>query len=227
MSRGRMTSRGSRYTGNGLLSGLVSHWKFDTASIGADAHGSNTLTNSGASIGTGKLNECAVLASSDNLTKTNTSFKAHTGAFTIAFWMYYEGSGSLISITHDDAVNFPFTVNDSPHGTLYGSIEGSGSEYPEASVSGLADATWNFVVFKYDPSSLIISLQVNNGTATTAAAPAANAAASGAGNALLILNLEANATRIDSMSFWTEVKTAAQMTALYNSGSGLDYASFT
>ena len=83
---------------------------------------------------------------------------------------------------------------------------------------------WSFVVVTYDSSTLVKSISVNNGIASSNTGTGAMANSSSSINFSFIYN-GSNSVEITAAGYWNRVLTASEVTALFNSGAGRTYAS--
>lgn len=212
-----------------LLNGLISHWKLNESSgTRADSHGGldlgdiNTVGQAAGKLG----NSASFIAGNEEALSVGDTPDHSMGDidFTIALWVWFDAisstglagkwaTDSLEYLAYCDGTNLRFLVSDDGVSTV--SVTNSQS---------LSTGTWYFFVAWHDASANTINLSVNNNT------PASAAHSTGvyAGNASFYLGrneegLTYLSGRLDSVSIWKRLLTAAERTQLYNSGAGLDY----
>jgi hypothetical protein len=233
----------------GLTTNLVAWWELDEVSGDRDDVHTNglTLTDNNtvtSDTGVGGTGTAAVFASGNSETLSrpdNDLLDTGNIDFTIAFWTYGVWANVMGLVTKNDVASnreyeiiyydapdrFEFNVtSDGLVGTI-ATVDANGLGSP-------ADSTWYFVVAQHDSVANTISLQVNDGTRTTTS----HSAGVFAGTSNFILGSHVGAAnyltgRMAKVGFWKSaagaggVLSAAQLTALYNSGTGLSYAALT
>lgn len=221
-----------------LSDNLESYWPLDEASgTRADAHGSNDLTdNNTVGSATGKQSNGADFetTSSEYLSlASNSSIQAGDIDFTFAFWVKFESrveDAVLISKDVDSPANSrDYTID-------YRQVEDDIRFYVNGGAGGLvvasnvsfSDATWYFVVAWHNASANTLNLKIDNGstqsTGTSGTAPEVSGAPFRIG-ARAFASFEGFFDGIiDEVGYWKRVLTADEITDLYNSGNGRDYA---
>lgn len=218
---------GSSIAANTLLTGLQAYWKFDetSGSTAADASGNGHTATWAGTLGSqwaaAKINNGASLNGTDNfLTFTP---PANIGnAFTLAGWCFVHGavSGNQYMIA--------LGANDVNEITIFNShirvVTNPSTGFIMDSVFTVTVDTWFHVAFAWDGTTM--SLYVN-GSLDSSHASTSNAAdatsyigeyAAGPGH---FYN-----GKIDELGIWNIALSQANITALYNSGAGLSFASF-
>jgi len=212
-----------------LLNSLISHWRLNESSgLRLDSHGGLDLgeINTVASAA-GKIGNAASFVAGNEESLTGGPAAALTMGdmdFTIAFWVWFDAltstglaakwaTDSLEYMAHFNGTNLGFHVSDDGTGT--NSVVNS---------QAIATNTWYFFIAWHDATANTINVSVNNNT------PASTAHSTGVndGNASLFLGrneegLTYLSGRVDSVSIWKRLLTAAERTQLYNAGVGLDY----
>lgn len=213
-----------------LLTSLIAHWRLDEASgVRADAHGGNALTdNNTTGQAAGKLGNAAlfVAANQESLSSgDNADLSMGDIDFTIAGWVYFTttafaglagkwGPGPVLEyLVYFDGTNIRFHVSAN-----------GGSNVSVANSHTISAGVWYFFVAWHDSVANTINLSVNNNT------PASVSHSGGVFNGDAAFCLGRNEEglswlngRLDSVSIWKRLLTAAERTQLYNSGNGLDY----
>ncbi len=221
-----------------LYESLISYWKLDESSGNAlDAHGSNDLTETSGTIGTGtgKINGARDFEAGDteyfNIA-SNSSLQIGNIAASWSVWVNGEtltgnpiifrkgGAGTTAGLEYvlyrDSGVaQFRFQVSDGSATTAVADNN--------APVAG----NWYFIIVDHDPVGDVIGIQVNNGTRLTAAHSTGIQAAAGD------FNVGASPVQalywdglIDELGFWKRALTTDERTRLYNSNNGLAYSDF-
>jgi hypothetical protein len=220
-----------------LDTNLVSYWKLDESSGTAiDAIGSNSLTNTSASYGSGsgKINNGASFnGSSSKLEKTSASgLSFGTGAFSISAWFNLQGAGTGGSngnlINMDNGGSTPRIWIDGESGTggmtaqFYDGTHGAATTYTPPST------TWTHIVFMRDASSnakFYVNGSLSNTNNSTFGTPASCN--------LTISQIKLGASYeggagfyqgyLDEVGIWSRDLTGAEITSLYNGGAGFQY----
>jgi Concanavalin A-like lectin/glucanases superfamily len=220
-----------------LLTGLVSYWKMEeTSGTRSDSAGPNVLTPAGTIFGmTGKIGNGARANGSPSsaLTAADNSSQNFTGSFTVAGWM------SLINLTPPNENPIMVGKWTAPPGggdgwVVYRQFGGDywvflvtadGSTSFQVTVSALAPLdSWHFIVAIYDHAVSKIRLSVDG--AVPAEAPFTGPVFHSL-HPLAVLNFSdldgAFNTSVDELGLWNRVLTTAEITELWNAGSGITY----
>ena len=219
----------------GLTESLISYWKLEEASGSrADSFGTNTLTdNNTVTQQTGKLGSCAQFTSlnTEYLSRAdNASLRINESSFTLSAWIYADTISVFPAIlcknasgnpdSRDEFASYINSVNNKL--TFYVVYDTNVSKGIESSET-LSTGTWYHIILWRDATGLTLNIKINNGTATTVAITGVTA--TNANTQPFVIGTYGSTQlpfngRIDSVGFWKRVLTAAEHTALYNSGSG-------
>jgi hypothetical protein len=219
------------------LTSLISHWTLDEASgTRNDSHGANHLTdNNTVTQAAGKIANAGqfTAANSESLSIVdNASLSTGDIDFMITAWVYFDSFGASGQgvVTKDGAGSgnreYGLIFNKSANRLSFLiSNDGSSVALVNDDVLGApATATWYFMVGWHDSVANTINIQVNNGTVGSAAHTTGGFDST---TQLRIGSLSSNINfvdgRIDEVSFWKRILTAAELTTLYNSGAGRAY----
>jgi len=220
-----------------LIDNLVSYWKFDESSgNAADAHGSNTLTNNNtATFAAGKINNGADLESSSSqsfsIADGSQSGLDITGDLSLSMWLNPEsitGTHGLVSKFVDSgqmAYRLAFNTTQ-----IFLTVSAAGFiETNAVWTNPLSTGSWQHIVVTYDASAGEATLYYN-GTADTTetglATSIKNSTATfriGARSSVLDAAELFYDGKIDEVGIWSKTLSGAEVTSLYNSGSGLAY----
>lgn len=225
-----------------LTDSLISHWKLNEASgTRDDSHSTNHLSdNNTVTSATGKVGDAGDFeAMNTEFLSLSDNAAMSTGAtsFTFACWVQLESTGSenFSTILSKDTV----ASGHREYNLIYEKVANrfsfsagrTGSTTVDSAIANNFGApslaTWYFIVAWYDRDLDTVNIQVNNGTANSAAKTIDPPDGTGS---FFIGKLGNNQFYwdglIDSVSFWKRVLTSDEKTQLYNSGNGLDYDSF-
>lgn len=209
-----------------LLTNLISHWKLNEASgTRNDSHGSNHLTDNNTVGSTvGKIGNAADLVrnNSENFSSTSSDLDlTSTQDWSFSVWVYPIGRNGYYTILRDGGSKKWILID--PSGILW--------RYSDFQTTTISTDTWTHILYTYQSTGAdtgIETLYVNGVQVgqRTGSVPAPS-------NAVFLIGAigtggthEFNGA-MDSVSFWKDrALTAADVTELYNSGSGLDYESF-
>lgn len=218
---------------------IVAHWKLNETSgtrYDATPGGRNMTVYSGEGYDTGVLGNAAVVNNSGTKCYSTADAAALSFgdvAFAVTVWHYYQAqtyneSGILAKIgtagTGAGYVEYELFYDKVAARYKWRVSNGVTMSTATASTFGAPSAnTWYFLYAYHDPSANTLGISVNGGTIDTAAhsagcADGANYVWLGMGSGGYPCN-----GRVDSASLWNAVLTSGEVTALYNSGSGLDY----
>jgi hypothetical protein len=216
-----------------LKHNLISHWKLEESSgTRLDAHGTNDLTdNNTVTSGTGKLgNAASFVAANDEFLSHTDNDELSTGDidFTVACWVNFSslaGTHGFLQKGMNDAYGEYLILYSPGPDTFIFYIADLTTSVTSNAVS-FATNTWHFVVAWYDSVTNKLNIQIDNGVVSSTSFSGGNASSpgtfkigKGVGNS--------HDGLVDSVSYWKRVLTSAERRALYNSGNGLDYESFS
>ncbi len=234
---------GGAGAGNGLLTNLVAYWKMDEASgTRNDSHGTNHLTdNNSTGSATGKINNAADLESSSSqyLSIADNS-SVSIGDIDCAFqvWVNIEAkpANSMFIIGKWLSSNFEYTIywrQASDRFSFAVTSSGAIGTFNEILANNLGSpsiGTWYLIHTWHDATANQIGIAVNAGTANTTT----HNSGIFDGTAAMYFGRNQNAAgehfdgMIDEAALWkNRTLSSGDRTTLYNSGNGLDYASFT
>jgi hypothetical protein len=212
-----------------LLTDLVAYWKLDeTSGPRIDSAGSNNLTDNG-SVGSavGKVGNAASYSGSNFLSLASNSDVQITSDFTVACWVYLATVPSTrqMFVTKDNSSNREYI--------LYISVT-KRFTFRIHSVDIVADSTtvspdtWYFLVGDFRASDNRIRLMVNDSTLSSMTGTSGPTVGSaefmvGAREFVGFEEPVLSGGRIDEVGIWKRLLTAAEITQLYNGGSGLTY----
>lgn len=222
-------------TGGTLPTSLSAYWKLDEASgTREDFVGSSDLTdNNTVTQQTGKVNSAAqfTAANSEYLTvASNATLQVGDIDFAVACWVYMD---TVPTTDNPTIIQLKQTPSGEAYRLYYHGQDGverfewlvesaSGSTTVNANNLGKpSTGTWYFIVAWHDSVNNIIGIQMNNGTADTAA----HTTGARAGNDTFWLGARSGPQtfwngRIDEVGFWKKVLSSTEKTDLYNSGNG-------
>lgn len=204
-----------------LIDGLVSYYKLDESSGNAtDAHGSNTLTDNN-TVGTasGKISTARDFErSNDEYLYNSSPSGVNLQTVSVSAWVNVESF-----------VDYGGIVSNFPTGWYLHTMAGSTrfEWYIQDSVkvqsTGHSTATWYHLVGVMDGATDTLTLYVNGssvGTNTFAGTMTYSTPHLQIGNTRFLGTFDG---LIDEVGIWNVALTGADVTALYNSGSGLAY----
>jgi len=205
-------------------SGVINYWRLDESSGNAvDAVGGNTLTNSGVSYGTGKINNGAVY-NNTNIVLTG-SGPAFGTAGSISLWekITTGDDGGYFFDASSANRYYMFYGNDGSGGC---SLNGAGG--PTISAGAFVFNQYNHVVLTWDNSlgSNKIALYING----TLYGNSNNAISASTPTNFYIGNRFSNTGTpddmqgtLDEIGVWNRALSSTEVTDLYNGGSGISY----
>lgn len=208
---------------------LVSCWSLDSTAW-ADAYGGNTLTDHGT-----VANVAGKVANAGDFELANSNYLSHTSNaalqmgdidFTFAVWVKPESTGSSMEIIakDDDAVNSrDYTLTVDIGGGVRFYFNGGGTPEVTSSVT-MSAGNWYFIVVYHDATANTVNISINDGTVdshtTGGAAPQTSAAEFRIGSREYFNFEEYFDGLIDEPVAWKRKISAAEITDLYNGGSG-------
>lgn len=218
-----------------LTDSLVAHWKLNEASgTRNDSHGANHLTDNNTVLSAaGKIGDGADFESTNSeylsiADNADVSLGADVD-FTWAMWFKPESTAAqrgLIGKRSGTAPgNAEYRIEHSSAGVLQFIVGNGTTGATLTSTTTFSAGTWYFIVCWHDSVANKLFVQVNNGTPDEVAWSGGTQDTS---SGLEIGRLPTSAGTaldgvLDSVSFWKRALTSDERTALYGSGSGLDY----
>lgn len=225
-----------------LTTNLVSFWELEAASgtrvdstgTGNDLTDNNTVTQAAGRVG-----------NSAQFTATNLEYLSHSDAasldpgdndFSFIAWAYLNSKPitPMSILTKSNTVgdnrgyyllwsaSDVFTFSLSTDGTSAGTTDLSATTFGAPSLS-----TWYMIAVTYNAGTNTLSIGVNGGTMDTASVSpgpfdgTASFLIGAYGQSVPVFYWDG---RIDQVGLWSRVISGAEITALYNAGSGLSYA---
>lgn len=149
--------------------------------------------------------------------------------FTIACWVYLDSETAARPIVAKwNTANFEYKLeyrNAADRFVFSVSQTGAvGVDVTANNLGAVSSATWYFIVCWHDAAGNTINIQVNDGTADSTS----HTLGVRDGTSDFMLGMDQSAStfmdgRIDSVSVWKELLSAAEKTWLYNAGNGREY----
>lgn len=222
-----------------LADNLVAYWSLDEASGDAiDAHSTNDLTDNG-SVGatTGKVDGARDFDGSSHFFSLADNTDLSTGDidFTISCWIFLDALGATparVVLAKGDNVSAAAALEYGLFG-VSGRLNwrvstGAALALVQTPAASITTGVWYFVVFWHDSVNNQIAISLDGAAATTTSHSNGMQDASGA----FRLGYDNTGVRffdglIDEVGFWKRVLTSEEITELYNSGNGRDYAYIT
>ena len=225
-----------------LTDDLISYWKLDESSgDAADAHGSNTLTNTNTvPYGTGKINNGAQFASSStkylSITDEEQTGLDITGNLSVSFWVNW----STVP-TSNETLTRLFTKSShlgdqrQYYGDIYRTggvtylrlILGNGVDTSASQVTwSPSTSTWYHISMTYEASTKYVKFYVNGSQEGTTQTNGYSSIYNGSSPFYLcsyLGNTNIGDGTIDEFGIWSRVLSTDEITQLYNGGPGLEY----
>ena len=207
----------------------MAHWKLNESSgTRADSHGGNDLADfNTVTSAAGKIGSAASFAAINEESlgaADNAALSMGDIDFTIALWVWFDTLDftGLAGKWSTDSVEY-LTYFDGTNLRFYVSSDGTTSTN-ETNSQAISTSTWYLLVAWHDATANTINLSINNG----ATASTAHSTGVYDGDSALYFGrneegLSYFSGRLDSVSIWKRLLTAAERSQLYNSGNGLDY----
>lgn len=222
--------------GLGLQTSLTGFWSMENTSWLDDTASGTTLTGTGSpSTTTGKVGNAASLTASTSYLQaaSNTNVSAGGGSFSVQAWVNISnppGTKMLFSKSLNTFGNYEWglgTTFTSANVWEFSCTNTSTTHFGAVDTVGVATNTWVHLVGTYDSGSKVVTLYKNGTSVATATLTGTlNSSASAPlnfgynGFSIATVNI-----LIDQCGFWKgRILSAGDVTALYNSGSGLSYA---
>jgi len=217
-----------------LNTSLVAYWKLDESSAGAgavtreDSYGSNDLAdNNTTASGTGIISNGADFEASNSeyigiSDNADLSLSTDTDFF-ISSWIRAESLNTTLFLTKRTAINAATEYSlayIAATGIRF--TVGNGTTYQTVDTATISTATWYHLVAWHDSTADTINIRLNDTTTYSAAW------SSGTQNSTGVFVIGASSAGagnwdglMDEVGFWKgRIPTAAEITELYNSGSG-------
>lgn len=209
-----------------LTDNLISYWKLDGNSNDSVASNNGTDTAITYSAGNGKIVQGAGFnGSTSNIDIGSPASLDDLSVLSYAFWI---NVSSLAAEIMPISKNYKwFRVRTD--GTIESSIGASGTTNSSISTNTVSTSTWYHIVFTYDDAGDRKGHIYLNGSEVTYGTQTACTGTITADNAFnqFIGQYQGGLFRwngaIDEVGIWSRVLSGAEITQLYNSGSGLSY----
>lgn len=212
---------------------LLAHWKLEeTSGTRYDAKGYNHLTdNNTVGSDTGVQGTCAsfVAANSERLNVTADSvLSGQVGDFTVGFWKKFDSLPSSGSRQYDfmyaDKIQFASAHNTSGTYYLYAYLRDAAGFYLNQVSWSPSTATWYYIAITREQSTGYVKFYVN-GSQQGSTVESGRTADLRTETGLNIGGVTTAFTDgdIDEVSYWDTVLSGTDLTAIYNSGSGIPY----
>lgn len=212
-----------------LLDGLLAYWTLDETSgnrVDSSGNGYNLTDQGGTGSGAGVIGNCATFDGSSQYLYDNTTFPA-SATWTVCAWINTTIISGAVILCDPSGMGIILLIN-------YGGASGievftnGGSEY-ESSPLDVADGNWHYIAVTAD-SGNTVSFYADGIPCGTASLGGTNAGPWGSylpmsvgevyGSGLGIIG------SIDELAVWNIALTRAQITELYQRGSGLPFSDF-
>lgn len=223
-----------------LLTGLISYWKLDEVSAGVApvtrvdsvVVSANDLTDTNNTpSGTGIISNGASFTSvsSQQLSRvSNASLRTGDIDFTVSCWLNLSvaiTSTTLVigKTTSLIAANTEWSIRGNGVTNVRLQVSDGATLTSVVNPTVLTPSVWYFIVIYHDSVNNIISISINNGIPVTAAYSAGiliNGSSLFFGGSVATTFLNGI---LDEIGFWKRILTPAEITSLYNAGSGLTY----
>lgn len=212
-----------------LKDDIISYWKLDESSGNADdAVSTHDLTNANVTYNTGKINNGAVFnGSSAYFTASNNNWLPTT-AFTISLWFKTSTSNADRDLFISDQSFTTYTIRILNGGYLFWRIIPlNNATTGNASIqvnTNYADGNWKHLVATWDGSNMKLYLnasQVGSTTAMSTTPVKFNTDDVEIGR--YPSGVEYFNGSLDEVGIWSRALSSTEVTALYNSGNGLQY----
>jgi hypothetical protein len=218
-----------------LLNNLVSYWSFDVNVN--DIHGINNGNNNGATLETGKINNCFSFDGVDDYIKLNNDILMQSNK-TISMWLYLNSAKTHALINQGGVSNnrgWYFAALSDMNLRFTGSNTSydSGLRSRITTNSPLSLATWHHVVLVFDSSNQEAYFYVDGVlcpddggviySSYNLASVDANIGTYNDTNGTI--NTIANGL-IDEVGIWDRLLTEDEIKRIYNNGNGLEYNKF-
>lgn len=218
---------------------LVSYYKLDESSgNAADSVGGNTLTNTGTlTYDAGKINNGAVFSSTGpkylSIADASQSGLDITGDLSVCYWANLNVVNTYQHhiAKHDVVSNFGYLFGLTNAGELRVIISSDGTTQTIGhSTTTISATTWTFICQTYDASAGTVKFYKNGAYLTgedvtdlptsirNNTAPFSLGLCFNGGSPLEPMN-----GMMDEVGIWNKILSSAEITALYNSGAGLQY----
>jgi hypothetical protein len=209
-----------------LPTGALAWWKFNDNGSGGldvtDASGNgNTLTNNGATLGTGKINGAAVIGSGQNLTISELGIASSN--FTIAFWLYTTNLGAGFGDGTHLFINNPniaiIALADGKLGVTHGSDGAEGIAAHGTAPGTLTENAWHHIAVSVSggtPTIYVDGVEKTTSTAYT------DLTLNGSDIIQWGYSSNAIAGRLDAAPIYPSALSALEIAQLYNLGAGAE-----
>lgn len=216
-----------------LLAGLSCHYRLDEASgERKDSHSTKHLTDVNTTgQAAGKIGNAADFTPATNNYLKHADDAAHEitqPGWSSAFWVFLDAKSAVYVIVSkaDFTDDNWYVLYDNAADKFKFFARIGGGVFVLHSLTPVSTGTWYFIVCRHDDVGDIIDMSINNGTPESAAAAGGLSVNTNEFRVGRLGNVSPADTvdgRVDSLSIWQRLLTNAEVSALYNSGTGLDY----
>ena len=211
-----------------IIDNILSYWKLDVNSATqVDSAGSNDGTVSGATFTTsGLINNAYDFDGTNDCINMGDVLDPGTGAWSCSMWFKTSSTGAfkqLIGKTEADG-NSEWEIRIKSDNKLNGSFFEGASSDSTTGTSTVTDGAWHHVVLTRPAAGGNVTLYVDGSSEDSVGNSSYNST-----NALdLVVGETSNALFdftgiIDEIGIWDKELSSSEVTALYNSGNGLQY----
>ncbi len=223
--------------GGTLLTDLISYWAMDeTNGTRVDSHGTNDLTdfNSvGYNLGHVYTDAAEFSSAASQYLSINDNASISLGDidFTYAIWIYPTATGVntfWISNGSGNTNTVAFRIYQSTNNKVGATIGTGATGGFVASTSAITNSAWSLVLFWHDSVANTINIRINNGSVNSTSYSSGSHDSS---QELRFARAGGAATSyfdgiMGPVSFWKKVLSSTEQDDIWNSGNGLDYASY-
>jgi len=208
--------------GNSLLTGLQAFYKLSDLT---DSSGNNlTLTNNGdVTFASGKIGNAATLDGINQTLSTTLNGGGYVSGTSVSMWMKKTGSKSTCGLIQ--AVDGDFSgwtvINEGDSGWFLLAGSGSGWSLQTSSFLGIDDS-WHHVAIIFDPSNINIYIDGSLIAQETAVDYTTASIKIGSYDYFSGSTSQTFDGQIDAFGVWSRALSDAEVSALYNSGNGLE-----
>lgn len=217
-----------------LTDNLISFWELeessgtrnDSTSSANNLTDNNTVTSTTGLVGTAAVFTAANL---ESLTRAdNASLSTGNIDFTVVFWVKMTTAASVGLIYKGDSTGIEYAITARSGGQFRLEVDNAAGLVnltPVTTTATYTTGTWYMVEAYHDSVNDIISININNGTAVTAA----YSLGSWDSGTSFYMGVDADFGdymngQLDQVGFWKKILSSTERSFLYNGGAGRTYA---
>jgi len=213
-----------------LTDNLNVYFKLDESSGNAiDSVGSNDAVNTATTYSTGKINNGADFNGTTSILQAPSDTYLSATAFSVSFWLKtsYTSATALMAVASDDGTsNRLYQIGVTSSAIRFIRFDSGNNVVSNFTTTGVnvSDGAWHLVQAVFNGSSSVVYVDnVSRGSDAVSTNNNASSFGMSIGSNTYATVGEFLACSVDEVGVWSKALSSGERTALYNSGTGLQY----